>query len=142
MLALLAACGSPAPRPLAYEVETCAHCQMTLSDRRFGGEVVLRTGRAIPFDDAGCLATWLASEADTASEIASTWVTSFLPPHDLLESSAAVFLISDSLHTPMDYHLAGLPPGPRADSLRRVLGGELVSWNEVRAKLAHPETSR
>jgi copper chaperone NosL len=133
LLGLVAGCGSPGPRPLAYDGEACAHCQMTLSDRRFGGELVLGTGRVIPFDDAGCLITYLTREADLASRVHSVWVSDFLPPHQLLDARQAVFLASDSIRSPMDYRLAALRPGARADSLRAALGGELLSWDRARA---------
>ena len=41
---------------------TCRHCHMTLADPRFAAESLTRTGKAIVFDDVGCLATWLAGE--------------------------------------------------------------------------------
>jgi copper chaperone NosL len=132
LLALLAACGSPAPRPLAYDAETCSHCHMTLADRRFGAELVLTTGRIIPFDDTGCLITFLAGDSATGAAVHSIQVTDFLPPHALLDASTAVFLVSDSIRTPMDYHIAALPAGS-ADSVRAALGGELVTWDQARA---------
>jgi copper chaperone NosL len=132
LLGLVAACGSPGPRPLAYDGETCAHCRMTLTDRRFGGELVLRTGRVIPFDDPGCLITYLAHESGLADRVESLWVSDFLPPHELLEARQAIFLASDSIRSPMDFRLAALPPGPRADSVRAALGGELLSWDRAR----------
>jgi hypothetical protein len=43
----------------------------------------------------------------------------------------AVFLRSDSLKTPMDYHLVAFRQGRTADSVRAALGGELRSWDQV-----------
>lgn len=135
--ALLAACGSPAPRPLAYDAEVCSHCHMTLSDRRFGAELVLATGRVIPFDDTGCLISFLAGDSATAAAVHTIQVTDFLPPHALLDAAGAVFLVSDSIRTPMDYHIAALA-ARSADSVRAALGGELMSWDQARAMIRHP----
>ena len=140
VLLVTAACGAPVPRPLAYGTERCAHCHMTLVDPRFSAELLTRSGRVIPFDDPGCLATFVATNGLPAAQIRSLWVSAFLPPHALLEVSGAVFLRSDSLHTPMDYGVVALAPGPRADSLRAALGGELLSWDSLLATL--PDTSR
>jgi hypothetical protein len=63
--------------------------------------------------------------------IASLWVNEFTHPDSMLDAHAAVFLRSDSLRTPMDYHLVALRPGPTADSLRAALGGELLSWSQA-----------
>jgi hypothetical protein len=39
----------------------------------------------------------------------------------------------------MDYGIVALVPGPRADSLRTALRGELLSWERVLAELrSHP----
>jgi hypothetical protein len=102
---------------------------MTLTDRRFGAELVLTTGRVIPFDDTGCLITFLSGDS---SSVAVVQVTDFLPPHTLLDARSARFLVSDSLRTPMDYHIAALSPAS-ADSVRSALGGELMSWDQARA---------
>ena len=132
LLAILAACRTPSPRPLAYDAETCSQCHMTLADRRFGAELVLQTGRVIPFDDTGCLISYLGRDSTTA--VHSIQVTDFLPPHALLDATSAVFLVSDSIRTPMDYHIAALSPRS-ADSVRAAMGGELVSWDQARAMI-------
>ncbi|HLG05746.1 MAG TPA: nitrous oxide reductase accessory protein NosL [Gemmatimonadales bacterium] len=130
---LAAACGSPGPRQLVLGTETCSQCHMTLADPRFAAELVLRTGKALPFDDPGCLATFLTEGSVPRERVHSLWVNDFLPPHDLLDVGEAVFLVSDGIRTPMDHRIAALRPGPSADSLRASLGGELRSWDEVLA---------
>lgn len=135
VLLAAAACGASGPRALAYGVESCAHCHMTLADPRFGAELRSVTGRVIPFDDVGCLGMFLVTNGIPPAQVRSAWVSEFVPPHRLLEASRAVFLRSESLHTPMDYGIVALEPGPRADSLRAALGGELLSWDQVLAAL-------
>ena len=126
-----AACGSSRPRQLAYGSEVCAHCHMTLADPQFSAELLLRTGKAIPFDDAGCLAAFVAGSGTPEAEPVSLWVSAFVPPHSLLDAGMAVFLRSDAIRTPMDYHFVALRPGREADSVRASLGGELLSWEAV-----------
>lgn len=114
---------------------------MTVADPSMGGELVLATGRVIPFDDVGCLASFLNSEAVAAGKVRSLWVSDFLPPHALLPVQDAVFLRSDVLHTPMDYHLVALRRAA-ADSVRAALQGELLSWEQVRQTVrGHAEAS-
>ena len=103
---------------------------MTLADPRFTAELVTRTGRIIPFDDPGCLGTYVATEGIASEEVRSLWVSDFVT-HELLEVSQAVFLKSESIHSPMDYQLAAVRAGPRADSLRMAIGGRLFSWDSV-----------
>lgn len=104
---------------------------MTLADPRFAAELVPTTGKSIPFDDVGCLASYVATEGIPRKRIASLWVNDFTAPDSMLEAAGAVYLRSDSFHTPMDYQLVALRPGRTADSLRAALGGELLSWEQV-----------
>jgi len=126
-----AACGRPGPRPLVFGTERCAHCHMTLADPRFAGELITTTGKVVPFDDVGCLASFVVSGGVSRERIRSLWVDDFVQPDSLLEVSQAVFLRSDAILTPMDYGLAALRPGRQADSVRAALGGALLSWEQV-----------
>jgi len=126
-----AACSTPGPRPLAFGAEECARCHMTLADPHYAGELVTTTGKIIPFDDVGCLATFVAAGGIARDRIHSLWVHDFAQPDSMLDATTAVFLQHDSIRTPMDYGLVALRPGATADSLRARLGGHLLSWQEV-----------
>jgi copper chaperone NosL len=134
----LLACGSREPRRIAFGEESCSHCHMTVVDPRFSAQVITRTGKIYVFDDIGCLVSWLREEP---GPVASSWVWSMAPGEGWIPAAEAVYVQSDSLHTPMGSGLAALRPGPLADSLRVRLAGRLVHWDEVRAALhAHPES--
>jgi len=130
LLGLLLGCGPREPRDIAFGEETCSHCHMTVADARFSAEVITRTGRTYIFDDVGCLANWLRDEP---APIASAWVWSMAPGEGWIPAAEAVYVQSDSLHTPMGSGLAAFRPGPAADSLRVRLAGRLMAWDEVRA---------
>lgn len=107
---------------------------MTLSDPRFAGQLVTTTGKVIPFDDVGCLATFVVTGGIAAGRIHSLWVHDYSRPDSLLEVTTVVFLQQDSIRTPMDYGLVALRKGGGGDdSLRARVGGRLLSWAEVLA---------
>ncbi len=134
--ATLLACGPRAPRSIALGSEPCAHCHMTITDPRFTAEAITATGRAVVFDDVGCLSSWMAGNS---APVASAWVTSFVDRRSWLDATTAVYLHSDSLRTPMASGLAALRPGREADSVRAATGGTLLSWSDV---LALPRAHR
>jgi len=103
---------------------------MTLADPRFAGELLTRTGKAVVFDDVGCLAAWVA---ENRAVVASFWVANFAAPEQWLRADSAVYLQSDTLRTPMASGLAALAPGRQADSVRASLGGMLRTWRDVLA---------
>ena len=131
LLLAAAACTTPAPRPLAFGAEPCSHCHMTLADPRHAGQLVTTTGKVLPFDDVGCLATFVATGGIAADAIHSVWFHDYTQPDSLLDARAAGFLQHDSIRTPMDYGIVALRRGPRADSLTAATGGRLLSWDEV-----------
>src|SRR5690606_23270005 len=55
----LQACGSDGPKPINYGKDQCAHCKMTVSDARFGCQLVTAKGRAYHFDDVQCLVAFV-----------------------------------------------------------------------------------
>ena len=132
----LAACGKPAPRTVRYGAELCEHCHMTVSDPRFGGQLVTRKGRVFVFDDAGCLATFVNNGSVKPDEIQSVWVNDFLEPRGLLEAGAASYVKLDSLRTPMGSGVLAVSSGREADSLSVSLGGRVLTWPEV-LRLSH-----
>lgn len=130
-----AGCGNPAPRALRYGADECRHCHMQLADPRFGGEVVTTTGKTHPFDDVGCLGTFVLQGGLPGETIHSLWVVDFLTRDTLLAVTDAVFLLSDSVRTPMQYGLAATRPGPAADSLAAAWQAQRLDWDGVLAHL-------
>ena len=102
---------------------------MTLADRRFSAELILRTGKVVPFDDPGCLAAGAAAMA--ADLIQSLWVADYLVPDSMTVVDRMVFIRSDSIRTPMGYGIIAVRPGPAADSLARHIGSPMIRWADV-----------
>jgi copper chaperone NosL len=130
LLSLVLACGPSGPRAIALGKDQCSHCHMTVIQERFTAQAVMATGKTFVFDDLGCLANWLAA---TAEAPASVWVWSTVAGEGWVPASEAVYVESDSLHTPMGSHLAAARPGPAVDSLRALVAGRLLRWDRVRA---------
>lgn len=103
---------------------------MSLVDPRFAAQLRTGTGKAVVFDDVGCLVAWMT---ENRIPVSAAWVSTFTPPHDWLPADQSVFLRSDTIRTPMASGLAALRPGPVADSVLAALGGQLLTWPEVLA---------
>ena len=85
---LLAACAAAGPRPIAYDRDACAFCRMTVSDPRYGAELVSAHGKVYTFDSVECLASYyLANRAATRS----LWVTNADRPGELVPAEKARF---------------------------------------------------
>jgi len=132
------ACGPPGPRAIRYGEDLCEGCHMTITDPAFAGQLVSVTGKVFVFDDIGELAAFAARTP--IDQVHGVWVHRFLEPQDRLRAEDAVFLHSDRLRSPMASGLAAFRDRTVADSMRAVIGGELLDWAGVLAAVdALPE---
>lgn len=140
-LAALLGCGGSGgpPEPIAYGRQTCDHCHMTIAQPQFAAQLVTRTGKVYAFDEAGCLALFYREGGVEPSAVAGLWVNDFFEPSRRLPADSAVYVHSDRLHTPMGSGLAAVARGAEADSLHRLTGGEVLTWQAVlRLPAPHP----
>ena len=132
-LAVLLACATPAPRPIVYGSDQCAHCHMTIADPRYTAELVTTTGKVIVFDDIGCLSAFLAAGTVAPRAIHSTWAHDYLAPDAFLRTGELHFVHSTAFHTPMHSGIVAVAQPSSADSLGAAVGGERLDWAQVLA---------
>jgi copper chaperone NosL len=132
-LFVLLACSTGNPRELQVGVDACEFCRMAISDDRFGGEVLLTTGRHHTFDSIECLAGFLAAQSDS-TRIRGVWVSDF-EQRRLVDAQSAVFVRGGSVRSPMGRDVIAFAAGKDAAELRNTYGGTVTTWAEVRAAL-------
>ena len=129
--AVVIACAAPGPRAIAFGGEECAHCHMTIADPRFAAVLLTRTGKTIAFDDAGCLARYLASGTIPSDKVKGVWFHTFLAPDSVVAAADVRLVRSDTLRTPMGSGYAVARVGPQVAELERLVGGHAETWEEV-----------
>ena len=137
-LAAATACARPGPRPLVYDADTCARCLMTVSDRRFGAELVSRTGKVRAFDSVECLAGYVTTAADTRG--ATAWVTDITRPGRLIPAQRATYVRRARVGRPMGLGLAALDPQRATERARPELSGPTLTWAQVLALVARGDS--
>ncbi len=123
---VVGACGTAGPRALVAGTDECAQCRMMITDPRFGGEVVTRTGRVQTFDALECLAAYVASADSTT--LADVWVSDFEHPGTWLPASKAVFITGSTIGSPMGRSLLALAPGSAPAAAVTRYGGAVRDW--------------
>ena len=131
LAAVLAGC-EPGPQPIRVGEDRCAFCLMGIAEAPFAGELVTRRGRIHTFDSVECLAAYVNGRVEE-SEIASAWVTDFTSSPALIDATAAAYLRSDGVRSPMGLGLAAFASTAARDSVQRELGGDVLDWQGVRA---------
>lgn len=130
VILLLAGCQTE-PRPIAYGEVNCAHCQMTVSDNRYGAELVNDKGKPFYFDSAECLAAYLHQNPQTAENAAFVLVTDFTRPNELIDARSASFIQSKALPSPMGMYLTAVADQTAATKMHQEVGGRLLNWDEA-----------
>ncbi len=131
LLAAAMGCRS-GPQPIRYGHDACTHCRMTISDKRYGAELVSPTGKTYPFDAVECMAAYVQAHAEQAGEM-ERWVVPFDAPGTLIPADSAFFLHSPVLRSPMGQNLTAFGPGTSRAAAFESYGGEVLTWPQVLA---------
>ena len=104
-LLLLVSCNRTA-QPINIGMDNCDYCKMTISDKRYGAELITKTGKALKFDDIVCMKNYIASQNENVKYNALIYVTDFCGDHKLIMLDNAILLESNTLNCPMNGHIA------------------------------------
>ncbi len=132
---LLAGCGR-GPRDISFGKENCAHCGMTVSDRRFAAELVTVKGKVFVFDAIECMAGFLAEGKVADAEVGSVWTMMLDKPGEFTDGAKAWYLRSDRITSPMGMHIAAFHDLASAEKSRKENPGLLYRWYGVRLLVA------
>lgn len=122
---LLSACNRTF-EPINYGKDACAHCKMTIMDKRFAAELVNPKGKVFKFDDISCLRAF--------SEVPGSmlFVNDYLGKSEMpLNAALAVYLYHESFNSPMNGNLAAFADKAAAKALQDSLQLELFTWETL-----------
>jgi len=122
---------STAPQPIRIGQDNCDFCKMTISDQRFGAEIVTKKSKIYKFDDEHCLVAFLHSNKVDAPNIAGIYFTNFNSPHDLIKAEQAHFLQSPALKSPMNGNIAAFSNDDSLVKVFQQLNGNKITWEEL-----------
>ena len=91
------------PQPVAWGRETCARCNMHISDPRFAAQLQTKDGRILNFDDPGCLVLY---EAEQKPDVHAMYFRAFNEDRWLSLDQVAFV---DGQTTPMAYGFGAVP---------------------------------
>ena len=119
------------PEPIIIGKDNCDYCKMTVSDNRFGAEIITQKGKIYKFDDAHCALSFLRSGNTDHEQAKEIYFTDFSSSHSLINANDALFLKSDELRSPMGGNIAAFS---NADSLNNAMWkykGTVLHWKEI-----------
>lgn len=114
--------------PIKYGHQPCAHCKMTIMDKRFAAEILTGKGKAIKFDDFACLLQYVKDEKLMDPD-AKIFVADYdHPDAQFLDARHAIFLHNETFKSPMNGNLAATASEEGAKELNAGLHSELLNW--------------
>ena len=119
------------PQPIKIGVDACSFCKMTISDNRFGGEIITKKGKTYKFDDIHCLIAFKKSNALNGEDIGHIYFVKFDGTHNLIEAAKAYLFKSNELHTPMAGNLAAFENEQSLNNTAQKFKGTASNWNDL-----------
>ncbi len=119
------------PRPIKIGTDACYFCKMTITDARYGAEIITKKGKLYLFDDSDCLLNYLKTKDIEHSVIQDIYIANFIGKHELLKMKDAQLLQSDKLRGPMGGNIAAFA---ERDSLKKInlqLAGSIINWATI-----------
>lgn len=95
----MSGCIKSSPEKIFIGKDYCDHCHMTISDHRFGGELLTPKGKVFKFDSLECMKNYEHSHSDQG--IFKKYVLDSKNPGDVIDANEAIFIKYDSLRSPM-----------------------------------------
>jgi len=119
------------PQPLQLGKDNCYFCKMTVSDPRFGAEIITNKGKIYKFDDVHCLFAFIKSGEVPSKEIKDVYFVKFEGDHGFVKSNEASFLKSDNLHSPMNGNVAAFASADSMHETMQSMNGAPVTWQQL-----------
>mgnify|MGYP003513015243 FL=1 len=121
----------PGPEPIRPGIDNCYFCKMTISDVRFGAELVTKKGKVYKFDDVHCILAYLKTKDVEPGNINNYYLTNYSGSHQLINVQTALLLKSDALRSPMGGNIAAFDNKDSLVSIQKRFPGNTATWNDL-----------
>ena len=127
---LLQSCNT-GPETIVTGRDNCYFCKMTITDIKYGAEIVTKKGKAYKFDDVHCTLAFLHSKMMEEKDIKDIYLVDFAGDHSLVKTGESFLLQGEAIHGPMNGNVIAFK---NEDSLKEMavqLKGEAMSWDKL-----------
>jgi copper chaperone NosL len=119
------------PQLIAVGKDNCYFCRMTISDERFGAEVLTAKGKVYKFDDVHCIVSFLKTNEIQQSNIKDIYLTDFCSNHQLINVKQTLLLKSDILKSPMNGNIAAFDNRDSLIKMQQRYPGNIIDWAQL-----------
>lgn len=128
-LLTLISCGSNEAKPLKINSDSCDFCKMTISNGKFGAELITKKGRYYKFDDLTCMIQF--AKSNTVVSYQSFFVNDYLKDNTLIPAETAHFIKGGKINSPMRGNIAAFSSAKEQNEFGKKLEAQTITWPEV-----------
>ena len=116
---------SETPEPINFGKDQCTFCKMSISDPKFGAELITDKGRVNKYDALECMINDLNTNNPAFSKL---YAVAYDKPEQLISVDSLVFIISPEYKSPMGANLASFTKesAPAEE--------QIMDWNDLRSE--------
>ena len=117
--------------PIKLGVDHCHYCKMTISNARFGAEILTKKGKVFKFDDTRCVIDFIKNKEIESSKINNIYLIDYSNNHSLINTNTAYLFKSIELRSPMGGNVAACTNMDSLIFYKNKFNGENASWEEL-----------
>ena len=119
------------PQPINAGTDNCYFCKMTISDVRFGAEIVTTKGKIFKFDDVHCMLSYLKTKDVQPGNIKDHYLAIYSGSHQLINVNKSFLLQADELRSPMGGNIAAFDNSDSLKIIEQRFSGKAVNWSDL-----------
>lgn len=130
LLPVLNSC-TAGPEKIVAGTDNCYFCKMTITDAKYGAEIVTKKGKVFKFDDIHCLLAFTKAKMVDDAQVKDIYLVDYTGSHALVKASESLLLQGDEIHGPMNGNIIAFA---NKDSLRKIaaqISATEIKWSEV-----------
>ncbi|QWI76158.1 nitrous oxide reductase accessory protein NosL [Bacillus mycoides] len=108
--------------------DKCDICQIGVMDNQFTTEIILESGKALKFDDIGCMYKWM--EINSGEKTQEKFVRDY-DSKDWVSLEDATYVYDKTITTPMAYNVISFKNKKDAESFVSNYKGKVLSYKEL-----------
>jgi copper chaperone NosL len=119
------------PRALRSGTDNCHYCQMTITDLRFGAELITGKGKIFVFDDAKCAIGFITDKKVQPADLKDVYLSDYSGNNKLISIKTAHLYRSDDLRSPMGGNIAAFESMDSLQQYMKGKPGDRVIWDDL-----------
>lgn len=119
------------PEAIVVGKDNCYFCKMTVSDVKYGAELVTQKGKVYKFDDIHCLLSFNKSKMIEKNEVKDIYLVDYAGAHTLVNVKESFLLQGGDIKTPMNGNIIAFKSNDDMKPFIKSLNAKETTWQEL-----------